>query len=109
MDFLKKLTWGRVVLALVGVFIALYPLIGGKSYILHLFILFFLGSCGGELEPPYRVRRDYLFGKCWFSGHRRLHLRHIGQIPGALSLDRDPARGFRLDGAGDCVSGATHA
>lgn len=42
MDFLKKLTWRHVILALVGVFIALYPLIGGRSYILHLFVLFFV-------------------------------------------------------------------
>jgi branched-chain amino acid transport system permease protein len=43
MDFLKRLTsWGNVVVAMGLVFIVLYPLIGGRSYILHLFILFFI-------------------------------------------------------------------
>jgi branched-chain amino acid transport system permease protein len=42
MDFVKKLTWRNVIVALALVFIVLYPLIGGKSYILHLFILFFI-------------------------------------------------------------------
>jgi len=40
--FLKKLTWRNVVVALAFVFTVLYPLIGGKSYTLHLFILFFI-------------------------------------------------------------------
>jgi branched-chain amino acid transport system permease protein len=42
MGFVKQLTWRNVIVALALVFIVLYPLIGGKSYILHLFILFFI-------------------------------------------------------------------
>jgi branched-chain amino acid transport system permease protein len=42
MDFLKRLTWRNVAVAMGLAFIALYPLIGGRSYILHLFVLFFV-------------------------------------------------------------------
>jgi branched-chain amino acid transport system permease protein len=41
-NFAKKLTWRNIVLTLAFVFTILYPLIGGKSYTLHLFILFFI-------------------------------------------------------------------
>jgi branched-chain amino acid transport system permease protein len=41
-NFLKKLTWRNVVVGLAFVFTVLYPIIGGKSYTLHLFVLFFV-------------------------------------------------------------------
>jgi len=42
MDLLKKLNWRHALLALVLALVALYPLVVGRSYILHLFILFFI-------------------------------------------------------------------
>jgi len=42
MDVLKRFTWRNVVIALAFTFTVLYPLIGGKPYTLHLFILFFV-------------------------------------------------------------------
>lgn len=42
MRFWKDLTWSKVVVAAGLVFISLYPLAGASSYILHLFILFFI-------------------------------------------------------------------